>query len=169
MEDLMTIVRNSLPLVLAAAAVLFVACSQSGPSGDAAPAPSSAAVPEVAGGSLRDALVLGQKTGRNVLLEFYGEGCPYCRQMDRDALSDGGVKAALADVVYVRMTKGRDAESFLQRFGEQVTPTYVAMKPDGSVLGKPLSGVVKAKDFSRYVAWVKTGDGPMPDVSGAGG
>ncbi|MCU0726637.1 MAG: thioredoxin family protein [Planctomycetes bacterium] len=168
----MITVLIKIALALLAGASLFAACSQSGTNGagegGSAPA-ADAAVAEIRGGSLRDALALGQRTGRNVLLEFYGEGCPYCRQMDKDALSDGKVKAALKEVVYVRMTKGRDADSFVQRFGEQVTPTFVAMKPDGSVLGTPVSGVVKAGDFARYVGWAKAGEGPMPNVSGAGG
>ncbi len=168
--------RVCMMIVLAAA---LTACSKSTSGNGTAPAGGDAAAaaapagppaaPEVRGGSLRDALAKGEATGRNVLVEYWSDTCPYCSQMERGALSDERVKQALPGVVYVRLTKDKDGESFVKRFGAQPTPSYVVMKPDGSALGSIVSGVVAADAFAAYVTWAKTGEGTPPQTAGKGG
>lgn len=154
----------------------LAACNGSGPA--EGPAAGSAAgsaeasvpaKPDLAGGSLRDALALGQRTGRNVLVEYSRATCPYCRQMKKGALSDSAVREALREVVYVAFEQGAGADSFEARWGKAVTPSFVALDPTGRQLGEMVSGVVSPRDFLGYVNWVATGSGPAPTIATGGG
>ena len=106
--------------------------------------------------------------GRNVLIEYTSESCNFCEQMDSETHTDVGVKAALEGVVYVRLHQDRNAEWFESRWDGMGTPTFVVLKPDGTQIGKSLTGVIKAPDFVRFVDWAKSGDGEPPAIKPGG-
>jgi hypothetical protein len=88
--------------------------------------------------------------------------------MEKGALADPQVKAALAEVVYVKITKGEDSEAFEARWGESKTPTFLVLRPDGSEASSLIVGSVGTKDFRRFVAWAKTAEGPEPKLKTGG-
>ncbi len=143
---------------------LVASCASSGTGQE----PRTAAVPEFDGNSLTRALSVADATHRNVLIEYSSEICPFSRKMARRALSDTGVKAGLAEVVYVQVRKGRNSRAFEARWGERKTPTYLVLRPDGSEAGSIVTGLISTRDFVRYVAWARTADGPEPALKTGG-
>ena len=130
--------------------------------------PRTPAEPEFDGPSITRALAVADATGRNVLIEYSSESCPFCRKMESGALSDPGVKAGLAEVVYVRVRKGQSSESFEARWGERATPTFLVLTPDGAEASSLVTGSVSTRDFTRFVAWAKTAEGPEPALNAGG-
>ncbi len=156
--------RTTIAQVLITLLPLVASCASSGPGKE----PRTAAVPEFDGNSLTRALSVADATHRNVLIEYSSEICPFSRKMARRALSDTGVKAGLAEVVYVQVRKGRNSRAFEARWGERKTPTYLVLRPDGSEAGSIVTGLISTRDFVRYVAWARTADGPEPALKTGG-
>ena len=120
-------------------------------------------------GDLSSALVKAKESGRNVLVFYDSESCPYSRQMRQQTLSDSKVKEALGDLVYVHVEQGVNAGEFEKRWGKPPTPTVVTLDSQGQPVGDMVSGVVGAADFVSYVDWAKTGEGPQPSIAMGGG
>jgi thioredoxin-related protein len=149
-------------LALTLLALPIVAC-QGGEPGE-----SGGSVPDSEAG-LPEALAKAQETGRNVLVVYGSESCPWSRQMEKQTLSDPDVQDALRGLVYVRLEQGENGRAFEESWGKQPTPTVVALKADGEPLGKMVSGVVGKEDFLAYAAWAKRGEGPQPGITTGGG
>jgi thioredoxin-related protein len=119
--------------------------------------------------SIEKALAEAEKTGRNVVVEYYAASCNFCRQMDRKAYADPRVQKALGkDVVYVRLHQDKNAGEFEKRWGRKGTPTFVVLKPDGTQIGKSLTGIISASEFLKYLAWAKSGQGNQPEIKTGG-
>jgi thioredoxin-related protein len=156
--------RNLLNIAILGLFSLLAACSSAGSTDE----PRTPAEPEFDGTSLTRALSVADATGRNVLVEYSSESCPFCQKMEKGALSDPKVKAGLAEVVYVRVRKGENSESYEARWGKRKTPTFFVLKPDGSEASSLVTGSVGTKDFTRFVAWAKTAEGPEPVLKKGG-
>ncbi len=155
---------NLLPAALLGVLSLLATCSSAGPADE----PRTPAEPEFDGTSLTRALIVADATGRNVLIEYSSESCPFSRKMTERALSDPKVKAALADVVYVRVRKGENSEAFEARWGERKTPTFLVLSPSGAEASSLVTGSVRTKDFARFVVWAKTAKGAEPALKTGG-
>jgi thioredoxin-related protein len=156
--------RLRLAVALLGLLPLLLACA----SAAAVDEPRSPAEPEFDGHSLTRALAVAGATGRNVLIEYSSESCPFCRKMAAGALSDPVVKERLAEVVYVRVRRGENSESFEARWGERPTPTFLVLSPDGAEASSLITGSVGTRDFTRFVAWAKTAEGPEPALKTGG-
>ncbi|MBD3161786.1 MAG: hypothetical protein GF328_06740, partial [Candidatus Latescibacteria bacterium] len=86
-------------------------------------------------GGLTRALALASRADRNVLVEYYSPSCTFCRRMEQDVFASEEVRAALREVVHVRMTKGKNATPFEMRWRNAGTPTFVVLRSDGRQLG----------------------------------
>ena len=135
----------------------------------AAESPAGPAPSVVTETSLDRALEKAKETGRNVLVVYASETCPYSRQMDSQTFADASVKAAMADFVVLRFEQGENSTEFENRWGRQPTPTVVTLDADGAPRGTMLNGVVAKADFLAYVAWAKTGEGAQPATKVGGG
>ena len=157
--------------VLVLAIPAFAACSQTESPGqvdESAPTETASAVKPIEGKSLTEALALAEAASKNLLVEYWDESCPWCEKMDDQTLGDPAVQKALGKVLYVRLEKGGTGEAFAARWGESGTPSYVVMKPDGSVPGNVLTGLVAKQDFLTYLAWAETTTGPEPSPTTGG-
>lgn len=114
------------------------------------------------------ALAIASNADRNVLVEYYSGSCRFCRRMENDVFTSGAVQKALRDVVYVRMTKGVDADAFEMRWRNAKTPSFVVLRPDGRQLGPMVAGALKEGAFLKYVAWAKEGKGALPAMKRGG-
>lgn len=157
-------VRNLRFAILFVVLAALVACSSS----DVPEEPRTPAEPEFDGASLTRALSVAEATGRNVLVEYSSESCPFCQKMEKGALSDPEVKAGLGEVVYVRIRKGENSGAFEARWGERKTPTFLVLKPDGSEASSLVTGSVSTRDFRRFVSWAKLAEGPEPALKTGG-
>ena len=119
--------------------------------------------------TLDDALKLAKAEGKNVLVEYTDAKCPFCRRMNSQTLGRKDVKAALADnVVWIRYDLQKDPSEFQARWGKQPTPAFVVMNSEGETLHGPVAGVIPPSNFISYVAWAKTGEGPVPALAAGG-
>jgi len=135
-----------LPLI-----VLVIACSAEAPAGTVAD-------------PIAASLTGAAEAGKNVLVMYSSETCGCCKRMDEEALADPEVKAALAKMVFVRVTKGKDAEAFESRWADAGTPSFVVLGADGVAKGEPLRGPFGAGEFLFLLDWVVEGDGPQPNI-----
>jgi len=162
-----------LPVVLIAALTMACGYESSEPKpktdGDTPSAENVAVTEKIAVKKYSAALQKAKDTGRNIVVFYGSDSCPWSKQMDEQALANGDVQAALRDVVYLRVIQGVNAEEFEAKWGKQTTPTIVTLDADGKPLGRKLSGVVKTADFLSYVGWAKTGEGPQPGIATGGG
>lgn len=112
---------------------------------------------------LTKALAEAKESGRNVVFEYYDPLCATCVNMDRSVIRDEEVQEALGQVVYVRMTKNDDADSFEERWGTPGTPSFVVTTPSGSQVGKIVTGSIEAGDFLMLIDWAASGEGDQPE------
>ncbi len=82
----------------------------------------------------RSGVETAKETGRPVLLYFYTDWCPYCRQLDRDLLSTVEVQLEIGEMIAVRVNPetGTDEQALASQFG---IPGYPALfvRSDGEL------------------------------------
>jgi Thioredoxin-like len=132
-----------LPLLL-----VVVACSTGGGSAD----PIAPAVAEAAA------------TGKTVLVMYSSETCGCCQRMDEETFVDAEVKAGMENVIFVRVTKGKDAGAFESKWADAGTPSFVVLGADGEAKGMPLRGPFDAGEFLFLLDWMVDGEGPQPEI-----
>ena len=103
------------------------------------------------------------ETGKNVLVLYTKEGCACSAIMD-ETLLDPEVKEALGNVVFVRVTKDKDAETFESRFADAEAPSFVVLGADGKAKCDVLTGPFEAGEFLFFLDWVVTPEGPQPEL-----
>jgi thiol:disulfide interchange protein len=160
--------RQLVPYLVLVVVLGLAACggSEDVPSADSgAKSGSESTVPAV---DMEKVLAEAGESGRNVLVEYYSKSCSFCRQMDRETYSDGDVKKALEGVVYVRLHQKKNADWFEARWGKQGTPTFVVLKPDGTQIGKSLTGIIDVANFLTFLDWAKSGEGDQPEIKTGG-
>ncbi|MER3451885.1 MAG: thioredoxin [Thermus sp.] len=74
-----------------------------------------------------EALVLGERAGRMVMVYFHSPTCPYCDQMNTFVLSDPGVDGFLRErfVVASVNTYTPEGQALARRYRVPGTPTFV--------------------------------------------
>lgn len=90
-----------------------------------------------------DALALAKETGRTVFVDFTGVTCVNCRLMEKNVFPHPGVKAEFDKMVLVQLYTDRPTpedqanQALQQKLAKSVAlPTYVLVKPDGTVVDK---------------------------------
>ena len=82
---------------------------------------------------LTEALEVHQRDRLPLFLYIYTDWCPYCRQFERELLTDADVDSYLDGVLAVRLNPesgGRESQ-LAQRFGVRGYPTLVMYSADG--------------------------------------
>lgn len=109
----------------------------------------------------QEALKLARETGRTVFIDFTGVTCTNCRYMEKNIFPAPAVAAELDNMVKVQLYTDRptDADRANQALqgklaGNQALPTYVLLKPDGTVLRK-FEGAARTPD--EFVGFLKKG------------
>ena len=103
------------------------------------------------------------EAGKNVLVLYTKEGCACSAIMD-ETLLDPEVKEALGNVVFVRVTKDKDAEEFESRYADAEAPSFVVLGADGKAKCDVLAGPFEAGEFLFFLDWVATPEGPQPKL-----
>ena len=89
---------------------------------------------------------LAQRTGKPVLIHFYGDHCPPCRMLEKKAFKDTQLIAAISEhVLAVRINAERDTKT-AARFRVNRWPTDVYLHPNGEEIYRNIS----AQDPSAY-------------------
>ena len=93
--------------------------------------------------------------GKSVMLDFYADWCVSCKEMEAWTFTDSGVRAALANTVWLQAdVTANDAEdkALLDRFGVFGPPTIIFFGTDGQQRhGYEVVGYMKAKAFAEHV------------------
>lgn len=86
--------------------------------------------------------------GKPMLIHFYADWCPPCRQMEATVLNTQGVKQLLAsDVIGVKLNADLNS-SVVRQFGVRSLPADVILEPDGRVSGM-FSGATSLASFEQ--------------------
>jgi thiol-disulfide isomerase/thioredoxin/YHS domain-containing protein len=95
---------------------------------------------------LAGTMELAQRTGKPVLIHFYGDHCPPCRMLEKKAFKDPQLIAAIGEhVLAVRINAERDTK-MAARFRVNRWPTDVYLHPNGEEIYRNIS----AQDPSAY-------------------
>jgi thiol-disulfide isomerase/thioredoxin/YHS domain-containing protein len=95
---------------------------------------------------LAGTMELAQRTGKPVLIHFYGDHCPPCRMLEKKAFKDTQLIAAISEhVLAVRINAERDTKT-AARFRVNRWPTDVYLHPNGEEIYRNIS----AQDPSAY-------------------
>lgn len=98
-------------------------------------ASSASAPPQTWAADWTTALREAQATRRQVMIDFYMNGCPPCEIMHRSVLRSRAVQEALSDFVPLRIDAARERE-LANRFEVFGTPTYVIVDAQGRFLAR---------------------------------
>jgi thiol-disulfide isomerase/thioredoxin len=153
-------VRPSPPTAVATAAVVVVPAAAPSPKFalgariEAAPpraVPSLPTFPWSEGArGFRSASNEQRASGSPMLLYFRTDWCPYCKEFDREVLSDSGVSTAIAPAVKVRINPedGDDERALAKKFGVTGYPRLVLVARDGAA---PVRLPTKPETFAESV------------------
>jgi thiol:disulfide interchange protein DsbD len=101
------------------------------------------------------ALAAASRDGKSAFLDFYADWCVSCKEMEAYTFSDSGVRAALANTVWLQAdVTANDAadQALLARFGVFGPPTIIFFGSDGiERQGFEVVGFMKAEEFMRHV------------------
>lgn len=107
----------------------------------------------------KEALELAKKNNRPVFIDFTGVNCVNCRYMEKSIFPDASVKKELDSLVNVQLYTDRntDADKQNQKLQTELAknnalPTYVLVKPDGTVIEKSEGA---SRDPKEFVAFLK--------------
>lgn len=90
---------------------------------------------------------LAKREGKDVLIYFYGEHCPYCRQMEEFVLGDPEVDRFISErFVVVSLDAGKERE-LDRRFNVFGTPSFVIYDPESDRIVFRLFGSRERDDF----------------------
>ncbi len=100
-------------------------------------------------------LAAASAAGKPAMLDFSADWCVSCKEMEKYTFSDGGVQAALADVVLLRAdvtANNEDDQALFRRFGIFGPPTIAFFGPDGVERKEfRLVGYLRADKFRDHV------------------
>ena len=100
--------------------------------------------------SFQDGLGDSARKEKNLLVYFYRENCPYCRQMDTYVFSEKNVETLISKH-YIFSTVDMDSapgKKLSEKYGFYASPSFLFLGKDGKVIAK-MSGSRDADTFAR--------------------
>lgn len=86
-------------------------------------------------GLLDKALEQAKAENKPVLIDFYTTWCPPCKAFTRDSSSKEAIKAALNQVILVKIDcEAGNGATLAQQYEVTQYPTFVLIKPNGEIL-----------------------------------
>jgi tetratricopeptide (TPR) repeat protein len=83
--------------------------------------------------SLQEAKAEAARTGKPVFIEVYTDWSSWCKQFERNTLTDKGTAGVLSNYVCVRLNAEKQGESFAKSLAIRSFPTLVFMEPNGHI------------------------------------
>ncbi|RLJ71441.1 thioredoxin-related protein [Hydrogenivirga caldilitoris] len=90
---------------------------------------------------------LAKAQGKEVLLYFYGEHCPYCLQMEEFVLGDPDVDRYIRERFIVVSLNINSSEELNRKFGVYGTPHFVIYDPNYDRIVLSIFGSREREDF----------------------
>lgn len=123
----------------------------------ARPDPGAASGP-VHAATFEGALDLARRGGKTVFVDFTGVTCANCRYMEKNIFPVPEVAKALEELVQVQLYTDRptDEDRANQKLqgrlaGNQALPTYVLVRPDGTVIDKFEGATRNPREFADFL------------------
>lgn len=107
-------------------------------------------------GSFDELLAKASETKRLAFLDLWADWCHYCKQMEKETLSDPGVAHELADVLCFSVDTGKEENApIVERFNAHgEVPMLIFLEPDGE-LRDVFSGYKAPAEFIAEVRRIK--------------
>lgn len=100
--------------------------------------------------NLDSALQEAKSTNKSIFIDFYGEGCSYCKQLSENTLSDSSVEKKLnQDYVAVKIDTDQDP-NLSSQYKIYELPTLVILNPNGHEI-KRQEGYVSADQLLNWL------------------
>jgi thiol:disulfide interchange protein len=85
--------------------------------------------------SYETALASAQKSGKNMIVDFYTDWCRWCDSLDANTYSDSLVISLLSDNIFVKINAEVDT-ALADQFGVSGYPTIVIAKSNGEEIDR---------------------------------
>lgn len=139
--------RRILPVL---AILALAACSRQEAPEPAAAHPGDAPV-AFASFDFDEALSRARAENKLVFVDVYADWCTWCHKLDREVFTDERVKAALKDVLPIRVNAEKgNGRSVAARYHVRGLPTLLFVNADGNVV-KRSEGFISADGFLKLL------------------
>lgn len=99
---------------------------------------------------LNSALQDAKNTNKSIFIDFYGEGCSYCKELSENTLSDSSVEKKLnQDYVAVKINTGQNPDLSSQ-YKIYELPTLVILNSNGQEI-KRQEGYLSADQLLNWI------------------
>ncbi|WP_457601045.1 thioredoxin family protein [Hydrogenivirga sp.] len=95
----------------------------------------------------KEGIELAKSQGKEVLIYFYGEHCPYCLQMEEFVLGDPEVDSYIRERFVVVSLNINDSEELDRKFNVFGTPYFVVYDPESDRIVLRIFGSREREDF----------------------
>jgi thioredoxin-related protein len=95
----------------------------------------------------RRGIELARSQGKEVLIYFYGEHCPYCIHMEEFVLGDPEVDSYIRERFVVVSLNSEEVPELSRRFNVFGTPYFVVYDPEGDRIVLRIFGSREREDF----------------------
>jgi thioredoxin-related protein len=118
--------------------------------------------------SYNDALEVGRKDNKYVMVVFYTDWCKWCKKMKDETMADPAVSAYLKNNFAVTRVNAESSSTVIhemrkvsmielaEAYGVTQFPTVWFLEPGGQK-AKPLNGYLPPEDFLVYLKYINTG------------
>lgn len=103
--------------------------------------------------SYKEAIALGQRLNKNILLIFNSDNCPWCVKMHKETLSKSSVKDKMSKYVTYIANVNSEADVRL-KYSINGVPAYAIVSPNESILAEG-AGFKTEKEFGKWLDQVK--------------
>src|SRR5262249_39801082 len=101
--------------------------------------------------SLKDAQKKARADSKIVMVQFYGENCPFCKKLDTQTMAEKEVQSWLVDNTGAIRLNGQKENELRDEHKIAKYPTILFLKPNGTVYGR-IDGFVDKATFLRKTA-----------------
>ncbi|HUU70464.1 MAG TPA: thioredoxin fold domain-containing protein [Planctomycetota bacterium] len=95
--------------------------------------------------TLDKALLVAKQKHSPIVVDFYIDGCSWCRKMDKQTFTDPGVRAKLGEFVLLKLDGDKFPE-VAEKYAVDGYPTTVVLDEDGKLLAQR-PGFMPPKDY----------------------
>ena len=104
--------------------------------------------------SLNEALEQARNDQALVLVNVSSQGCPWCRKLENETLTDAKVRERLRQFVLLKVDAGQQPDLAIRLGADQGVPLSVVLDAEGNpIAGAP--GYMPPESYLKFLAWAE--------------
>lgn len=112
--------------------------------------------------SFDQGLKLAQDEGKNLMVDFDKEDCPWCKRLQDSTFTDKDVIKLFLDFVFVKLDKIKDSV-LVSEYGVNAYPTVILFDTNGEEIDR-IVGYFPPREFLKTVKSYLKGEGTLTDL-----